>query len=94
MIKDFETFSSLQESYEHLENYMFFSNLETIKRKIDMILSGDFKKVDKTLCEHNWALDHVSAAKENIDQVCDFLAGKKSPEETPDEEHEEHNEEE
>ena len=68
--------NNISESYEHLKNYMFFSNLETLKRKIDTILSQDFKELDSILDEHNWAQDHVTVAKDNINQVCDFLMNK------------------
>lgn len=82
MFKKFNQFvnedsSSVQESHEELQNYMFFSNLESIKRKCEAILAMDFKKVDELLNEggHDWAADHIAVAKENIDQVEGFLTG-------------------
>jgi hypothetical protein len=67
----------LEESHEDLKNYMFFSNLESIKRKCESILAMDFKKIDELLNEggHDWAADHIAVAKENIDQVEGFLVG-------------------
>lgn len=67
----------LDEAHEDLQNYMFFSNLESIKRKCESILAMDFKKIDELLNEggHDWAADHVAVAKENIDQVEGFLVG-------------------
>lgn len=67
----------LEESHEDLQNYMFFSNLESIKRKCESILAMDFKKIDELLNEggHDWAADHITVAKENIDQVESFLVG-------------------
>jgi len=76
-VKLFEEFDRVEESHEDLENYMFFSNLESIKRKCESILSRDFKAIDELLNEggHDWAADHVAVAKENIDQVESFLTG-------------------
>ena len=67
----------MNESHEDLQNYMFFSNLETIKRKCESILAMDFKAIDELLNAggHDWAADHITVAKENIDQVENFLVG-------------------
>lgn len=59
------------------KNYMFFNNLEQIKRQIESILSMDPGVIDDLLCNgHDWADDHITVAKENIDQVNDFLSNK------------------
>ena len=64
----------MNESYEELEHYMFFGNLETIKRKCEEILSRDFKEIDELLKNgHDWAADHVAVAKDNILQVETFI---------------------
>ncbi len=53
---------------------MFFSNLQQIKRQCDMLLKLDPQKVDEILENgHDWADDHVSEAKTNMDQVFDFM---------------------
>jgi hypothetical protein len=67
----------LEESHEDLQNYMFFSNLESIKRKCEAILAMDFKSIDDLLNAggHDWAADHIAVAKENVDQVENFLVG-------------------
>jgi hypothetical protein len=53
---------------------MFFSNLEIIKEQCEKMLSMDEKSVDETLMKgHDWAEDHISSAKENVEQVHDFL---------------------
>ena len=57
------------------ENYMFFSNLKTMKRLVDMLLEMDENKIDDILKEHDWASDHISVATENLEQVFDFLEG-------------------
>ena len=55
-------------------NYMFFSNLEQIARQAKLLLELDPRIVDEILTNgHDWADDHVTVAKENIDQVFDFM---------------------
>lgn len=55
-------------------NYMFFSNLEQMKRQCELLLELDPHTVDEILSNgHDWADDHISTAKENIDQVFDFM---------------------
>ena len=59
---------------ERTENYMFFSNLEQILRQCDILLNLDKNVIEDILQNgHDWADDHVSVAKENMDQVLDFL---------------------
>jgi len=56
------------------ENYMFFSNLRQIKRQCEMLLEMDESMVDSIIQNgHDWADDHISEAKTNIDQVFDFF---------------------
>lgn len=74
-----KTLSSLKEHNE-TSNYMFFGNLETMKRLIDELLTMDESQIDAILNEHDWASDHISVATENLEQVFDFLAGHNSPE--------------
>ena len=55
-------------------NYMFFSNLEQIKRQCETLLEMDPNMIDEIIQDgHDWADDHVSEAKNNMDQVFDFL---------------------
>ena len=57
--------------------YMFFSNLEQIRRQADLLLKLDPMMVEQILQDgHDWADDHVTVAKENMDQVFDFLMNK------------------
>jgi hypothetical protein len=59
---------------QELENYMTFSNLEQIKRQAEMLLSMDHATIDKIIQDgHDWADDHISEAKNNMDQVFDFF---------------------
>ena len=54
--------------------YMFFSNLEQMKRQCEMLLDMDHSMVEEILEDgHDWAQDHISEAKNNMDQVFDFL---------------------
>ena len=56
------------------ENYMFFSNLQQLKRQCEMLLELDPMIIEEILQNgHDWADDHVTVAKENIDQVFDFF---------------------
>ena len=89
-----KTLRSLKEHQEQ-ENYMFFGNLETMKRLVDELLTMDQSQIDSILNEHDWASDHISVATENLEQVFDFLAGHNLPEggmEHEEHEHEEHEE--
>ena len=59
-------------------NYMFFSNLKQMRRQIDMLLSIDPQMIEETLQNgHDWADDHVTEAKTNMDQVFDFIMNEK-----------------
>ena len=54
--------------------YMFFSNLEQMKRQCEMLSDMDHSMVEEILEDgHDWAQDHISEAKNNMDQVFDFL---------------------
>jgi len=74
-----KTLKSLKEHQEE-GNYMFFGNLETMKRLVDELLAMDREDIDAILMEHDWASDHISVATENLEQVFDFLAGHENPE--------------
>jgi hypothetical protein len=59
---------------EKSQRYMFFSNLEQMRRQCDMLLDLDQDMIESILDNgHDWAQDHISEAKNNIDQVFDFL---------------------
>ena len=64
----------LDEQLQEPANYMFFSNLEQIKRQCEKLLELDPHMIDEILQNgHDWADDHVTEAKTNMDQVFDFL---------------------
>ncbi len=56
------------------DRYMFFSNLEQMRRQCDILLSKNRDEIDSILDNgHDWAQDHIAEAKNNMDQVFDFL---------------------
>jgi hypothetical protein len=56
------------------QRYMFFSNLEQMRRQCDLLLDLNQDEVESILDNgHDWAQDHISEAKNNMDQVFDFL---------------------
>jgi hypothetical protein len=65
------------------ENYMFFGNLEQMKRQLDNLMSLDPSYIDQVLQNgHDWADDHISKAKENLDHVYEFFMNELSSEDT------------
>jgi hypothetical protein len=66
--------SKILKENEMTENYMFFSNLKQIHRQCEMLMKMDAKELDNIIKNgHDWADDHVSEAKNNMDQVFDFF---------------------
>jgi hypothetical protein len=64
----------LMEQESRSTRYMFFSNLEQIKRQCEMLLEMDQEDIESILENgHDWAQDHIAEAKNNMDQVFDFL---------------------
>lgn len=56
------------------QRYMFFSNLEQMKRQCELLLELNHDEIESILDNgHDWAQDHISEAKNNMDQVFDFL---------------------
>lgn len=65
---------STNEHDNDTENYMFFGNLNTIKKHAEMILALDKAQVDSILSNgHDWANDHIATSKDDIEEVCNFL---------------------
>lgn len=59
------------------DRYMFFSNLQQIRRQMDILLEMDPSMIEDVLDDgHDWAQDHIATAKESIDQVFDFFMNK------------------
>jgi hypothetical protein len=77
---DKKTWDELTETHENMEGeesptrYMFFSNLEQMRRQAGLMLDLDEGKIEAILNSgHDWAADHIAEAKNNMDQVFDFL---------------------
>ena len=70
----------IKETHEEKSSrYMFFSNLEQMRRQCDLLLDLDRDMVEEILEHgHDWAQDHISEAKNNMDQVFDFLMNEKN----------------
>lgn len=65
---------------ENSEKYMFFQNLETIKKEVEEMLRLDPQMVDAILANgHDWAADHISTSKDDIEEVHNFLMSNRAP---------------
>lgn len=63
------------EGKSETQNYMFFNNLKTIHEAIGNMLKMEPNQVDQLLSDgHNWALDHISTAADDIEEVYHFLS--------------------
>lgn len=64
----------LKEEEGRSNRYMFFSNLEQMKRQCELLLDLDQDEIESILENgHDWAQDHIAEAKNNMDQVFDFI---------------------
>lgn len=55
-------------------NYMFFGNLESIKRMIDEMVQMDAHEVDEILKNgHEWAVDHIASSLDDVQEVYSFI---------------------
>lgn len=62
------------DGYERQDRYMFFSNLEQMQRQCGLLLDLNHQEIDELLDNgHDWAQDHIAEAKNNLDQVFDFI---------------------
>jgi hypothetical protein len=70
-----ETFEDKPSTQERgSSRYMFFSNLQQMRRQCDLLLDLDQSMVEGILEDgHDWAQDHIAESKNNMDQVFDFL---------------------
>ena len=59
---------------ENRKNYMFFQNLNQIKGQVEELLSMDRPKLDNILSDgHDWASDHITTAKDDVEEVYHFF---------------------
>jgi hypothetical protein len=69
--------SQIASSASETENYMFFGNLKTIKQCVDAMLAMNEQSIDAAISDgHDWASDHVTEARTQIEQVYHFLSNK------------------
>ena len=62
------------ETKQRPDSYMFFGNLQTLKRAIDQLLRMDQATVDRILADgHDWAVDHIATSKDDVEEVYNFL---------------------
>lgn len=63
---------------QELKHYMFFSNLKSIKEKVEAMLAMDPNEVDGMLDDgHDWASDHISTSRDDVEEVHNWLMGEK-----------------
>lgn len=63
-----------EDKKEPIQNYMFFQNLKQIKEQVDKLLTMDYSAIDNILADgHDWANDHITTSKDDIDEVFHFL---------------------
>jgi hypothetical protein len=74
-IPEFNKFKEdVKEAHDNVEHYMFFKNIENIKVMIDELLQMNPTQVDMLLNNgHDWAADHITSSKDDIQEVTDFL---------------------
>jgi hypothetical protein len=67
----------IKEGYNEQTYYMFFQNLEQIKMQCEELLMMDKNSIDNILKNgHDWAADHVSTSKDDIEEVYNFITSK------------------
>lgn len=73
-LKTFENEHQLEEHPDQGSHYMFFKNIESIKHYISEIEQISDEEIGHLLDNgHDWAADHITVAKECIQQVSEFL---------------------
>ena len=79
-IRVFEEFSGItSEGHNHRDNYMFFQHLRTIKEAAEGLLSMDEEQLDSLISDgHAWAVDHVTTASDDIEEVYHFVKNRMS----------------
>ena len=72
----------IKETHEEKSSrYMFFSNLEQMRRQCDLLLDLDRDMVEGILEHgHDWAQDHIATSKDDMEEVYNFLKNKMSNE--------------
>ena len=80
MLKKFEEYKRNLNESDEAPHYMFFGNLKTIQKDINMLLSLPEDQVAMILANgHDWAADHIATSKDDIEEVANFFSGEFSP---------------
>lgn len=80
MLKKFEEYKRNLNESDEAPHYMFFGNLKTIQKDINMLLSLPEDQVAMILAnDHDWAADHIATSKDDIEEVANFFSGEFSP---------------
>lgn len=59
---------------DKLKNYMFFENLKQIYRDVNKLMSLDKGKIDSIISNgHDWVSEHMTTAKDDIEEITNFL---------------------
>jgi hypothetical protein len=76
--------SIIEEGQNEYQHYMFFQNLQTIKRMVDKMMKLNPQEVDALLSDgHGWAVDHISTATDDVSEVGGWLCNKLSNKSEP-----------
>jgi hypothetical protein len=74
---EMEAPETTSKDHKEFENYMFFQNMMAIKNMANEICRMDKGEIDRVLSNgHDWALDHTSTSKDDVEEVYHFLKGK------------------
>ncbi len=64
---------------QETQYYMFFQNLKQIHKQIGRLLQMSKSEIDSILQDgHDWAADHISTAKDDVEEVYNFLTTSKT----------------
>jgi RNA-splicing ligase RtcB len=64
----------IKEEYKEETYYMFFKNIKQIHEQCSKIMEMDKTDIDNILKSgHDWAADHISTSKDDIEEVYNFL---------------------
>lgn len=64
---------------QETQYYMFFQNLKQIHKQTGRLLQMSKTEIDSILQDgHDWAADHISTAKDDVEEVYNFLTTSKT----------------
>ncbi len=64
---------------QETQYYMFFQNIQQIHKQTGRLLQMSKSEIDSILQDgHDWAADHISTAKDDVEEVYNFLTTSKT----------------